>query len=493
MNGACDRGCDADRVYRALDGELGEAERDDVRAHVARCGACDAIVRVRARARSAWRAEMDRDDRLARAESEDRIAHAWRRPAPRRARTVAIAAAAAAIAACVTVVATSKLRAPSATAGDRSTEPPASVARTAPPQARASAPEDPKAEALARTAIVATSPCAECRSGTAGLEPGIPLAAEGKVVVPDRARVTLGFVVSGGLVDPTMGADVEGPATAKIVDPGSISIERGSARMRGVRELVVVVPGGRIAASRDAATYTVRVDDRGATRIVVESGRVAVTPRGGKTAVAVDAGAAIAIDARGASVTAHASPEAALAGPADEPAEAPAAPPAPAAAAAATPEEVLASARARAREGDADGARSDLEKLAARSDPHVARRASFTLAEIELASGAQAKGRERLGDLLACPEPSLAADAATLLARSFAAPADRAAAWGRYLATKPPSPHREKAMLERADALLDARRGGEANAVLDELRRGPLTDAQRRQLDRLAFKAREIR
>ena len=48
-------------------------------------------------------------------------------------------------------------------------------------------------------------------------------------------------------------------------------------------------------------------------------------------------------------------------------------------------------------------------------------------------------------------------------------------------------------MLERADALLDARRPAEANAVLEELRRATLPDAQRRHLDRLTFKARELK
>lgn len=494
---SCELSWDADRVFRALDGDLGDDAQTAAETHVARCDACEETVRARARARAAWRAGIDRDDAMARAESEERLTDAWRAPPRRRPIAIPIAAAAA-IAACVALGLGLHAR-------TASTGAPAIAHGRAPPIASAHAPAaSPSAEARAAEAppvmrVVATSPCPDCRAGASALEPGSSLETERAVAVPPGARLTLGFAVPGGLVDPAIGADVEGPALASVVDGGAISLERGRARMRGVRDVVVLVPGGRVATSGGAATYTVRVDDRGAARVVVEAGRVAVTPRGAREPVEVDAGASIEIDARGASVTerpaaaAKAAEEPAAAAPAAV-ADAPAAPATPRAApASATPDEVLAGARARSREGDVDGARADLERLAASSDARIARRASFTLAEIELANGAQPKARERLGALLACPDASLGADAATLLARSFPAPSDRAAAWGRYLATRPPSPHRERAMLERADALLDARRAVEADALLEELRRSTLDAGQKRQLDRLLFKAREVR
>ena len=87
-----------------------------------------------------------------------------------------------------------------------------------------------------------------------------------------------------------------------------------------------------------------------------------------------------------------------------------------------------------------------------------------------------------------------AADAATLLARSFKLPTERAEVWARYLATAPPRPYFERALLERAEALLDAGRTAEAKRILDELRRGrSLTEAQQRQLDRLLLKAKDSR
>jgi hypothetical protein len=78
-----------------------------------------------------------------------------------------------------------------------------------------------------------------------------------------------------------------------------------------------------------------------------------------------------------------------------------------------------------------------------------------------------------------------------LLARSYASGSERAEVWRRYLATTPPSPYFERALLERADALLDAGRTPEAKRILDEVRRSPkLTESQQRHLDRLTVKAR---
>jgi hypothetical protein len=48
-------------------------------------------------------------------------------------------------------------------------------------------------------------------------------------------------------------------------------------------------------------------------------------------------------------------------------------------------------------------------------------------------------------------------------------------------------------MLERCEALLDAHHPFEANKLLAELRSATLTPSQTSQLERLSFKAREVR
>jgi hypothetical protein len=159
--------------------------------------------------------------------------------------------------------------------------------------------------------------------------------------------------------------------------------------------------------------------------------------------------------------------------------------------AASSQEDVLSAARTRLRSGD-PAARAELERLATSTDGRVARRASFTLAEMDLVNGDRRRAQLRLEDLLVGPEPALGADAATLVARSLP-PGERAAVWKRYLSTSPPRPYVDRAQLDRADALLDAGLAPQARAILEEVKQSPsLTDAQRRQLERLIFKAREL-
>ncbi len=82
---------------------------------------------------------------------------------------------------------------------------------------------------------------------------------------------------------------------------------------------------------------------------------------------------------------------------------------------------------ARARAGD----RSELSRLARGADDREARRASFKLAELELASGDKNAGETRLAQLFDAPEPSLAFDAATLHALAQGTSTARAYAWQR--------------------------------------------------------------
>ena len=98
-----------------------------------------------------------------------------------------------------------------------------------------------------------------------------------------------------------------------------------------------------------------------------------------------------------------------------------------------------------------------------------------------------------MAELTVCPDVRLASDAATLLARSDTSAAARAETWARYLATSPPVAYRNRALLERAEALLDAGRLQDASAILTELRTAPLSELQKRQLERLTVKARDPR
>lgn len=156
-------------------------------------------------------------------------------------------------------------------------------------------------------------------------------------------------------------------------------------------------------------------------------------------------------------------------------------------------EDRLAAARALAHAGDERAARAELMILVRSTDPKVARRASFTLAELDLAKGDREAARALLSELVTNPEPSLGADAATLFAHTLSSADERAAVWQRYLSTSPPPVYFSRGQLERADALLDARRTSEAEAILADLRgrSQSLNNAQHQQLDRLTVKARK--
>jgi hypothetical protein len=99
----------------------------------------------------------------------------------------------------------------------------------------------------------------------------------------------------------------------------------------------------------------------------------------------------------------------------------------------------------------------------------------------------------KISSSVVCPEPALGADAATLLARSLGSPAERADVWKRYLGTNPPAPHLDRARLARAEALLDAGQIVDARVLLEDTKKSPsLNEAQKKELERLLFKAREM-
>jgi hypothetical protein len=432
------------------------------------------LARARARAKSAWVAAQQEDDLTRRAASEERLIASWPRPRVLPVRSFVLGAAAAA---CVAAAAFVVLRSGAPPAVANVTPPAvttATLATTAAPPATADS-------LYSLHGVVFTGACPDCRVGGAALEPGVPMPIGKSVSVPHGARLTLGFALPGTLVDPTSGVDLEGPAAASTLDDHSISLERGSARFRGLRDLTLSVPGARM--TGDGATFTVSIDGRGVSHIAVEKGRVVVTSLLNSQARTLDAGGAFDFNP----IVEAAPPRTASAAALPPPV------PTPGVATAAEPVDAVASARTLFHDGEKATARAQLEALVHSRDVSVSRRASFTLAEIEMASGERDKGRARLVELATCPDVRLAADASTLLARTEPTAAGRAETWARYLATSPPAGYRERALLERAEALFDAGRAHDGNAILAELRTLPLSDAHKRQLDRLAYKTRDLR
>jgi hypothetical protein len=458
---ACALGFDADDILTTLDDDRPFAE-----AHVAECQACERAARATAIARTTWKNAQRRDDLGDAIGSELRLQRMWPRRVPNRAPVFAFGAIAGACVAAAVAIVVAKDRVPAA---------PAPVAALAsPPAATQPAPTtDPPAIKPSPRAIVAANPCSECRVNDTRFEPGARL--DGKrVEVPAGARLTLGFSLPDGLVDPASGADVAGPATPRI-DATEIVLERGTARVRSANDVVLVVPGARLSAT--GATFTVRVDDHGRAHVDVERGKVIVASGTGSVAHAQGRSFEIAPEKAPPSGKA---PPAALPKHLEMDPESFTAPPV-------DKSNVL---RAGLM-GEASTEREELERTAVSSDARAARRATFTLAELDLAVGDTGKARERLSSLLSAPDPALAHDAATLLARSYPSASQRASAWGRYLATTPSAPYFERGLLARAEALLDAGETAEAKRILNELQQTPrLGPAEKQRLARLLLKAR---
>jgi len=124
--------------------------------------------------------------------------------------------------------------------------------------------------------------------------------------------------------------------------------------------------------------------------------------------------------------------------------------------------------------GDRGRAERLLDSLVSMHTPRELHdRASLSLAELELARGDLVAGRSRLASLAQSTDPAVVADAVFLEARASRREAEQAEIYERYLATSPPSPYLEEAMVERARALL---RGGDtagARACVEELHRLP--------------------
>jgi hypothetical protein len=103
--------------------------------------------------------------------------------------------------------------------------------------------------------------------------------------------------------------------------------------------------------------------------------------------------------------------------------------------------------------------------------PAVGEQASFALAELELARGAKDGDAEsRLEVLRGSADAALAADAVFLEAQAAGSPRERAALYARYVATDPPTPYRERAVVDEGLALLEAGDAEGARARVAALR-----------------------
>ncbi len=478
MNARCTLGYDADDILTRLDGEHGPAEEAHARLHAEDCAACRAIARTRTLARRAWVAETVRDEVLERERSERRLVmarpRASRSPVAGFALGIALASAGAALL-------------PFFRGSAPWLEKPASRASafhvagglpgSAATSARAETDGDDRPRSAPRRAVLTTG-CATCRVAGGTVRAGMDLPEGERITVPVGARLAVGFAIGAGLVDPRSGAELEGPAVARAAADGALAVEQGRAVVRATHEVVVYVPGGRLVAN-DAA-YSLRVG-AGGVRVTVTSGSVRVLQGTPTTERSIAAGESVLL--RESEPAAPAAPV--VAAPHARDAQT-----APAVAVAvATPLPVdLDEAVARARAGD----RSELSRLARGADDHEARRASFKLAELELASGDKNAGETRLAQLFDAPEASLAFDAATLYALAQGTSTARAYGWQRYLRAAPPSPYRLRARLERAEALLDAGTGhSEVTGILHEAAATApesLSDRDRRRIAHLRLR-----
>jgi RNA polymerase sigma-70 factor (ECF subfamily) len=113
-------------------------------------------------------------------------------------------------------------------------------------------------------------------------------------------------------------------------------------------------------------------------------------------------------------------------------------------------------------------------------------RHEFRIAEDELARGQRDAGRARLARVVGGSDLALAGDAVFLLARHSPDPAGRASLLEEYIARDPPSPYREQAMVERAEALLRAGDRSSAASIVRALQRKPIAPITRPALERLA-------
>jgi hypothetical protein len=301
------------------------------------------------------------------------------------------------------------------------------------------------------------------------------------VVVPRGATLSLNWGLDTlALVDAASGVDVVGPAVVrarKCATGGATAGEGGDVALmlQAGTARAHVVHGGEVetafAMTRGTnSTWVVAARD-GSTRIEVARGEVEVRTgavheivRAGETLDALADGRLVAPRVSVADMTLPRSP-ARRALPAASPLEA--------ARTISVPER-HAVADGGLREVDSDNAAgAPGDRGPSSEDGRTRERASFELAEVELAHRNRGHARSLLAPLLDSADPSLAGDAAFLLSGSMSTPRERLDVLDRYLATPRPSPYLEQAEVERARALLEAGREAEARAIVQTLRAEP--------------------
>ncbi len=414
---SCPHGFTADDVARALGGEgVPEVDGDASRAHVSECESCLRAARAREAARTAWaRGKVHgAAERSARAE---RLTTSWRSPSTPSRLVLATSAALGGLA----VAAAMALLLPHdrASSGGAAT---IARARTMGAAHQRAPHVDTRAPAL-----VAMVPCAVCTLDGEAVQAGDVVPEGARLDVPRGATLTLGFSLREGLVDPTSGVDLVGPTTierGRVGEDGTpvVVVVEGTARVRA-RETPLTLASAHAWTRASDATWTLDVQATWS-RVHAAYGEVALDADGARSTV--HAGDSATVVAPVAPITAVAAPRhvpPASSAPTDTPLPVPLGlstdrPPAGAALWRAGQEALRVGDRARAEVAFGALVRGG-------GDARLCARASFALAELELARGARAEAEAHLTPLVHDPDARLAEDAAFLLARARGEPSRR--------------------------------------------------------------------
>ncbi len=373
--------------------------------HATTCEACARAVALRSLAKQTWSAAKGRDDRTARSARERRLMRGVSVGRGRK-RGLAWSAVLAIVAVAATCMMLLRHEAPPSS-------PPSAPQPLAASNGAAPATTAPHAAPKTRGFRVVDVRGGVARRRGAAITAGDALAAGDAIDVEQGAIVRVLWVIDlderdDGGVEPEV--EIVGPAQVDVGDAASplLVLRRGVAR----------VTAGEVAIARGADAAR---DVRSGSRVEVDSIAHAAAAR--STITAPDDSAAL-----------------------------------------------LRAAEAALDQGDRASAEATLRTLLDHArDPDTRARAELRLAELLLARGASDEARTLLEPLAFGREPKRGADAAWLYARSLHAPADRASAWARYLATSPPPAMRSLALVERASALLDAGDADGARAIVTAL------------------------
>lgn len=385
---------------------------DLFREHLPSCTHCASVVSIGQAAQHTWKAAQTRDDasrsvfreqRLLRGQERSRRKPAllWLTPAL----TFALGWAAAVFA--PRLVRDGELaRATTATMSDAPTAAAAPTEATTPPQAAA-----PLVVVAHRNVSLVGSTLPSSSSG-----------ANGSITVGRGAHLTLGFAVDAPLVE------VNGPATVR-EDGGELLLDDGAIEVNGAGSLVVRTADARIRLDRSGC----RIRKEGTlTRIERRSGTVVVQALGGAREMREILGGEPLLVGSAGIVERAVPPTSTTSTP----------PPA--------TDGGWNAALALLDRDDRAGAERAFRAVAhdVRAPERLRARARFRAGQLALSRKDRAVGRTDLEPLVNDTDPSLASDAALLLARSAETPSERAAVWDRLLARDLPEPYLSNALRE---------------------------------------------